>query len=96
VLVLGELALRLGADSERRRVRGEGVRKISFDFLELAKELVVFSVRDGRTVLDVVLVRSAGEESAQLRRAAMLLLAGLPQRLLIGEGSLGSFLLLLL
>ncbi len=96
MLVLGELALRLGADSERGRVRGEALRKMSFDLLELAKELVVFGVREGRTVQDVVLVRSASEENAQLRRAAMLLLAGLPRILLIGAGSLGRFLLLLL
>jgi hypothetical protein len=69
---------------------------MSFDLLELAKELVVFGVREGRTVQDVVLVRSASEENAQLRRAAILLLAGLPRILLIGAGSLGRFLLLLL
>jgi len=93
--MLGELALRLGADSERRRVRGDTLRKIPFDLLELAKQLVVFGVRHGRTVQDVVLVRSAGEVNAQLRRAAMLLLAGLPRRLLmlIGAGSLVRFLL---
>ena len=94
--MLGELALRLGADSERRRVGGEALRKLAFDLLELAKQLVVFSVRDSRTVQDIVLVRSAGQVNAQLRRAAMLLLAGLPRRLLIGAGSLGWFLPLLL
>jgi len=60
VLMLGELALGLGADSEGRRVGGEALRKIPFDLLELAKQLVVFGVRDSRTVQDVVLVRSAG------------------------------------
>lgn len=94
--MLGELALGLGADSERRRVGGEALRKIPFDLLELAKQLVVFGVRDSRTVQDVVLVRSAGEVNAQIRRSAMLLLAGLPRRLLTGAGSLGWFLPLLL
>jgi hypothetical protein len=96
VLVPGELALRLGSDPESGRVRGESVRKILFDLLELAEELVVFSIRDGRTVQDVVLVRSAREDKAQLRRAAMLLLARLPRKRLIGAGSLWCFLLLLL
>ena len=94
--MLGELALRLGADSERRRVRGDTLRKIPFDLLELAKQLVVFGVQYSRTVQDVVLVRSAGQMNAQLRRAAMLLLAGLPRRLLTGAGRLGWFLPLLL
>ena len=94
--MLGELALRLGADSEGRRVGGEALREIPFDLLELAKQLVVFGVRNSRTVQDVVLVRSAGQVNAQIRRAAMLLLACLPRRLLIGAGYPGWFLLLLL
>jgi hypothetical protein len=99
MLVLGELALWLGADSERRRIGGEAFGEISFDLLELAKQLVVFGVRDGRTVKNVVLVRSVGEANAQLRRALTLLLAGFPRglrRLLIGAGTLGWFLPLLL
>jgi len=56
VLVLGELALGLGADSEGGRVGGKALREIAFDLLELSKRLVVFRVRDCRTVKDVVLV----------------------------------------
>jgi len=56
VLVLGELALGLGTDSQSGRVRGEAFREIPFDLLELAKQLVVFGVRDRRTVKNVVLV----------------------------------------
>jgi len=98
VLVFGELALDLGAYSERRRVGRAALREISFDFLELAKQLVVFSVRDRRTVKDVVLVRGAGQAGAQLLRAPKLLLAGFPRRLrcwLIGVGILERFLPLL-
>jgi hypothetical protein len=98
VLVLGELALDLGTDSKRRRIGGAGLREISFDFLELAKQLVVFSIRDRRTVKNVVLVRGASEAGAQLLRAPKLLLAGFPRRLrcwLIGVGILDWFLPLL-
>jgi hypothetical protein len=94
--VLGELALWLGADSERRRVGSEDLRELPFDLLELAKQLVVFGIRDGRTVKDVVLVRSASQANAQLRRALTLLLAGFRRRLWIGVGTLGWFLPLLL
>jgi hypothetical protein len=99
MLVLRELALWLGANSERWRIRGEALGEISFDLLQLAKQLVVFGIRDRRTVKYVVLVRSAGEANAQLRRALILLLAGFPRglrRLLIGAGTLGWFLPLLL
>ena len=94
--MLGELALGLGADSERRRVGRKVFREIAFDLLELSKQLVVFGVRDCRTVKDVVLVRRASQENAELRRALTLLLAGLPRSLLIGAGTLGWFLPLLL
>ncbi len=99
MLVLGELALGLCANSEGWRVGGKELRKIPFDLLELAKQLVVFGVRDCRTVKDVVLVRSAGQANAKLRRAVTLLLAGFPRRLrwlLIGAVTLGWFLPLLL
>ena len=97
--MLRELTLRLGADSEGRRIGGEALREITFDLLELAKQFVVFGVRNCRTVEDIVLVRSARQAIAQLRRALTLLLAGFPRRLrwlLIGAGTLGWFLPLLL
>jgi hypothetical protein len=97
--VLGELALDLSADSEGWRIGGDGLREIPFDFLELAKQFVVFGVRDRRTVKNVVFVRRPGQASAQLRRALKLLLAGYPRRmrrLLLGAGTLGWFLPLLL
>jgi hypothetical protein len=95
VLVLVELSLGLGADSLRGRVWGEAFREILFDFLELAEQLVVFRVRDGRTVENVILVRSADEVGPELRRPTMLLLTGLartPRSLLVGAGTLGWFL----
>jgi hypothetical protein len=97
--VLLELALDIGTDSERRRVGGDALREIPFDLLELAKQLVVFGIRDRRTVKNVVLVGGAGQASAQLLSALKLLLAGFPRRLrclLIGAGTLGWFLPLLL
>jgi hypothetical protein len=99
VFVFAELALGLGADSQGGRVGGEAFREIPLDLLELAEQLVVFGVRDCRTVENVVLVRSAGQAGTQLRRAAMLLLAGFPRRLrclLIWAGTLGWSLPLLL
>jgi hypothetical protein len=54
--MLGELALDLGTDSQRWRIGGDALREIPFDFLELPKQLVVFGVRDRRTVKNVVLV----------------------------------------
>jgi len=45
MLVLDELALWLGTDSERRRVRSYTLWEIPLQLLELAKELVVFRVR---------------------------------------------------
>jgi hypothetical protein len=56
VLVLGELALDVGTDSQRWRVGGEALREIPLDLLELAKQLVVFGVRNRRTVENVVFV----------------------------------------
>jgi hypothetical protein len=56
VLVLGELGLDFGTDSPRWRIGGDGLREIPLDLLELAKQLVVFGVRDRRTVKNVVLV----------------------------------------
>jgi len=56
VLVFVELALGLGADSQRGGVGGDAFRESPLDLLELAEQLVVFSVRDGRTVENVVLV----------------------------------------
>jgi hypothetical protein len=94
VLVLGELALGLGTDSQRGRVGSDALREIRLDVLELAEQLVVFGVRNCRTVENVVFVRSAGQAGAKLRRATMLLLAGFPRRLrslLIGAGTLGWF-----
>jgi len=88
--MLRELTLRLGADSEGRRIGGEALREITFDLLELAKQFVVFGVRNCRTVEDIVLVRSARQAIAQLRRALTL------RWLLIGAGTLGWFLPLLL
>jgi hypothetical protein len=73
VLVLRELALYLGADSESRRIRGQAIREILLDLLQLAKELVVFGVRNAGTVEDVVFVGRAREKRAQLAGAAMLL-----------------------
>jgi hypothetical protein len=67
--VLGELALGLGADAPRRRVGGQALRELFLDVLELAKQLVVLRVRDGRTVEIVVVVGCAGEELAELRGA---------------------------
>jgi hypothetical protein len=93
VLVLGELALRLGADSKSGRIRSATVRKSSLELLELPEETVVFRVLNGRTIEDVVLVRRAGEEAPQLGGPAMLLLGTL--RLWIGAVILGWLLLLL-
>jgi hypothetical protein len=96
VLVLGELALWLGADSKGRGIRSDTVRKLPLELLELPKEAVVLGVRNCRTVEDVVLVGCAGEEDAQLRGSAMLLLGTRPWRLRIAAVSLGWLLLLLL
>jgi hypothetical protein len=64
VFVLGELALRLGADSKSGRIRSATVREISLEVLELPEETVVFRVRKGRTVQDVVLVGRASEQDS--------------------------------
>jgi hypothetical protein len=94
VLVLGELALGLGAYSKGRRIGTQAVRKIPLELLELAKEAVVLGVRNRRTVEDVVLVGGAVEQNAQLRGAAMRLPAALAWRLLIVALSWGWLLLL--
>ncbi len=96
MLVLGELALGFRADSKGGRIGSETVRKILLELLELPKEAVVLSVRNGRTVENVVLVRCAGEQAAQLRGPAMLLLGTRPWRPRIGAVSLGWLFLLLL
>jgi hypothetical protein len=93
VLVLGELALRLGADSKSGRIRSATLREISLEFLELPEETVVFRVRKGRTVQDVVLVGRASEQDSQLGGPAMLLLGTL--RLWVGAVTLGWLFLLL-
>ena len=80
MLVLGELALGLGTDAQSRRIRREAFRKILLKLLELAKELVVFRVRDRRTVQNVVLVGCAVEEAAQLAGALKLRPFGLLPR----------------
>ncbi len=77
MLVLGELALRLGTDTQSRRIRSEAFRKSPLQLLQLSKELVVLCVRHRRTVENVVLVGCAGEESPQLPRAAKPGLVGL-------------------
>ena len=76
MLVLGELTLRLGTDAKCRRIRRYTLRKNPFQLLELAKELVVFRVRQRRTIEDIVLVRCPGEQDAQLGGAAKLRLLG--------------------
>ena len=95
MLVLGELALRLGTDSKRGRIRSQALRKISLELLELPEKAVVLGVRKGRTVEDIVLVRCVGEQAAQLGGSAMFLLGTLPWRLRIGAVILGWLLLLL-
>lgn len=95
MFVLGELALWLGADSQGGRIGREKLREIPFDFLELAKQLVVFSVRDCRTVENVVFVRCAGQMNPQLLGPLTLLLAGFRWSS-IGAGTLGWILPLLL
>ena len=96
VLVLGKLALRLGTDSKSGRIGSQTVRKIPLELLELPEEAVVLRVRNRRTVEDVVLVRRAGKQAAQLGGAAMLLLGTLPWRQRIVAVILGWLLLLLL
>jgi hypothetical protein len=96
VLVLGELALRLGADSKSWRIGSATVREISLELLELSEQTVVFGVRKGRTVQDVVLVGGASEQEPKLGGSAMLLLGTLPWRLWIEAVTLGWLFLLLL
>src|SRR6266516_3853983 len=74
MFVLGELALRLGADAHCRRIGRQAFRKIPLQLLQLAKELIVLGVRHRRTIEDVVLVGCAGQNYPQLGGAAMLLL----------------------
>jgi hypothetical protein len=96
VLMLGELALRLGADSKSWRIRCATFREISFELLELPEETIVFCVRKGRTVQDIVLVGRASEQDPKLGGPAMLLLGTLPWRLWIEGVTLGWLFLLLL
>ena len=77
--MLGKLALRLGADAQCRRIRGEALRKILLQLLQLAKKLIVLRVRYCRTIENVVLVGCAGQNYPQLGGAAMLLLPGFLQ-----------------
>jgi hypothetical protein len=95
--VLRELALRLSADSERRRIRSAALRKKLFDLLKLSEKSVVLGVRKCGSIEDVVLVGSARENDAQLASATMLLLGGRPcwlgQRL-IGMRTPGCLLVL--
>ena len=95
MLVLRELALRLRTDPSRWRIRRDAIGKIPLDLLQLSEEPVVFCVRERRTIEDVVLVGRAREQSAQLRGATMLLLAGFLRSRVVGAGILGRFLLLL-
>jgi hypothetical protein len=95
VFVLRELALWLGTDTACRRILGNTLRETAFDFLELSEEAVVFRVRESRAVEDVVFVRCARQQSAQLPGATILLLAGLLRTRVVGAGILGRFLLLL-
>lgn len=93
--VLGELALWLGADSERRRIRRAALGENLFDLLQLSEEPVVLGVRERGPIEYVVFVGSARENYAQLESAATLLLCGLLRRLrkrLIGVGRPGCFL----
>lgn len=57
--MLGQLALRLGADTLRRRVwRAEG-RMLILDLPQLPHEPIPLGVRSGRCVEDVILVVGA-------------------------------------
>jgi hypothetical protein len=85
VLVLGELALNLGPDTECRRVGAQTLREIPLQRLQLPKQLVVLGVRQGWTVENVVLVGCAIEDGAQLGGAVKLWPLGrLTTRLLWG------------
>ncbi len=96
MLVLGELALRLRADSKGGRIGTETVRKIPLELLELPKEAVVLGVRNGRTVENVVLVGRVVQQDTQLRGSVMFLLRRPPRRLWLVAGSLECLPLLLL
>jgi len=56
-LVFGELAGRLGADALCGRVGGAKCWVLLLEREELAIKLVVFSVRDGGSIEDVIFVR---------------------------------------
>ena len=81
MLVFRQLTLDFGADAETRRVGRQALRKTSLEILELAKQAIVFRIRQRRTVENVVLVGCAIEDDAQLRGATKLWLAGFLRRL---------------
>jgi hypothetical protein len=83
VLVLDKLALNLGTDAQRRRVRAHTLRESALELLQLPKKLVVLGVRDRRAVENVVVVGCAIENDAQLGGAAKLWLLGRLTRLLL-------------
>jgi hypothetical protein len=93
--MLRKLALHFRPDTQRRRILGDAVREGLLDCLELSEKLVVLNVRERRTIQDVVLVGRASEQSAQLRRPTIVLLAGLLRSRVVGAGIPGRFLLLL-
>jgi hypothetical protein len=95
MFVFRELALRLGTDATRGRIRCDAIRKIPLDLLQLSEEPIVFCVRESGTIEDVVFVRCARQQRAQLRGTTIVLLAGLLRTRLVGAGILGRFLLLL-
>jgi len=73
--VPGELALDLGADAEGGRILSEALGEIPLQILELPEKPVVLGVRQSRAVENVVLVRGAIEDDAQLGRATKLRLS---------------------
>ena len=64
--VLRQRRLRWGADAHGRRVCGAKLGVFALEILQLAKELVVFLVGDGRAVEHVVLVRRALDTLAEI------------------------------
>jgi hypothetical protein len=59
VLVLCELALGLGTDAPRRRIRTAAFGEAPLQVLQLSKELVVLDIRQRRTIEDVVFMGRA-------------------------------------
>jgi hypothetical protein len=64
VLVLGQLALYVGTDTERRGIRAPALRKGPLQLLQLSKELVVLGVRECRIIENVVFVGRAIQYNA--------------------------------